>query len=289
MMAIRPFTEEWTGAVRDFNARMAGSGFEYPLTPSPDHFLALEDAQMRGGYILRRQRFWIQGKAKEVAHYRLPLSEGIRDRAYASLGIQLVRHALKQQPLLYALGMGGFEQPLPRMLKALGWNLRAVPFLFKVNRAAEFLRHIQPLRKTPVRRVAMDFAADSGLGRVGLWFLQRQLGAKTPGCEVMASFLPWSESVWTDCRDKYGMIAERDAVTLDTFYREFPITRLKVGAAGWAAVVDTQMRGDKYFGDMRLGTMADCLAAPGDAATVTSAAVRFLEQRGVDLIVSNQL
>ena len=71
MIAIRPFTEEWTGAVRDFNARIAGTGFDYPLVPAPDHFLAVEDTHMRGGYILGRQRFWLQGKALDVAHYRL--------------------------------------------------------------------------------------------------------------------------------------------------------------------------------------------------------------------------
>ena len=289
MIAIRPFTEEWTGAVRDFNARIAGTGFDYPLVPAPDHFLAVDDAQVRGGYILRRQRFWIHGKALEVAHYRLPLSEGIRDRTYATLGMQLIRHALKQQPLLYALGMGGFDQPLPRMLKALGWNLRAVPFLFKVNRAAGFLRNIETLRKTPARRVALDLAADSGLGAFGLWFVQRRLRGHSAG-EVIGSFVPWAEAVWTGAFAEYGALASRDSVSLDAFYRrDAAVIRLKVGAAGWAVVLDTQMRGDQYFGDMRLGSIADCLAEPADAAAVIGAAVRFLEQRGVDLIVSNQL
>lgn len=288
MIAIRPFTEEWTGAVRDFNARIAGSGFDYPVVAAPDHFLAVDDAQVRGGYILRRQRFWIHGEAREVAHYRLPVSEGIRDRTYATLGMQLIRHALKQEPLLYALGMGGFDHPLPRMLKALGWNLRAVPFLFKVNKAAGFLRNIQTLRKTPWRRVALDLAADSGLGGLGLWFLQRRLRG-TPECEVMGSFVPWAEPVWTGSFAEYDAIASRDPVTLDAFYRDAAVIRLKVGTAGWAVVLDTQMRGDKYFGDMRLGSIADCLAGPLDAAEVMGAAVRFLEQRGVDLIVSNQL
>ena len=290
MIAIRPFTEEWTGAVRDFNARIAGTGFDYPLIPAPDHFLAVEDTHMRGGYILGRQRFWLQGKALDVAHYRLPVVEGLgADRAYATLGLQLIRHALKQQPLLYALGMGGFAQPLPRMLKALGWSLRAVPFLFKVNQATGFLRNIEALRKTPVRRVVLDLAADSGLGGLGLWFLQRRLRGTSAG-EVRDSFVPWAEVVWAGSFAEYGAIASRDSVALDGFYRrDSAVIRLKVGTVGWAVVLDTQMRGDKYFGDMRLGSIVDCLAAPADAAVVMGAAVRFLEQRGVDLIVSNQL
>jgi hypothetical protein len=288
MIAIRPFTEEWAAAVRAFNKRIASSGFEFPETASADNFLAIEGADVRGGYILRRQKFWIRGESFDVAHYRLPLSEGIVDRSYASLGVQLIRHALKQQPLLYALGMGGFDKPLPQMLKAMGWKLRAAPFLFKVNRPSGFLRNIHPLRKTPSRRVIMDLAADTGLGWLGMRLLQRPLG-RGPSGEEVRSFQPWADSVWNSASASYDAIAARDAATLDEFYGDSGVIRLKIGTSGWAVVLDTKMEGDKYFGDMRLGSIADCFAPPDDAAEVTRAAVRFLERRGVDLIVSNQL
>jgi hypothetical protein len=58
---------------------------------------------------------------------------------------------------------------------------------------------------------------------------------------------------------------------------------------GWALVLDTEMTNDKYFGDMRVGSIADCFAAPDDAAAVVAAADHFLARRGVDIVVSNQL
>ncbi len=288
MIAIRPFTEEWTGAVRDFNWRIASNGFLFPGQAAANHFIAVDGDAVRGGYILRHQQFWFRGEPRDVAHYRLPLSEGIVDKAYVSLGMQLLRHALKQQPMLYGLGMGGVDKALPRMLKAMGWGLWEVPFLFKVNRAAAFLRNIQPLRKTALRRVAMDLAAYSGLGWAGLRALQRPLHGVSAG-GVVNSFDGWADEVWRSSSPAYGAVAERDAETLNAFYGEQNAIRLKVGSAGWAIVLDTQMHGDKYFGDMRVGSVADCLAAPPDAPQVIGAAVRFLEQRGVDLIVSNQL
>ena len=57
---------------------------------------------------------------------------------------------------------------------------------------------------------------------------------------------------------------------------------------GWAIVLDTQMTGHKQFGALRLGSIADTLARPEHAGHVTRAATRFLEERGVDLIVTNQ-
>jgi hypothetical protein len=49
------------------------------------------------------------------------------------------------------------------------------------------------------------------------------------------------------------------------------------------------MEGHKQFGDMRVGTIVDCLAPPESAGDVIRAAAGLLEQRRVDLIVSNQL
>ena len=53
-------------------------------------------------------------------------------------------------------------------------------------------------------------------------------------------------------------------------------------------MLDTVMADDKYFGNMRVGSIVDCLALPEDAGIVMAAATRVLEGRGVDLLLSNQ-
>jgi hypothetical protein len=39
---------------------------------------------------------------------------------------------------------------------------------------------------------------------------------------------------------------------------------------------------------MRVGSIVDCLAAPEDAVHVVNCATDFLQQRGVDILVTNQ-
>src|SRR5262249_44255267 len=51
----------------------------------------------------------------------------------------------------------------------------------------------------------------------------------------------------------------------------------------------TQMNQNKYFGDMRVGSVADCFASPPNAPPVIQAAVEFLQTRGVDIVISNQM
>ena len=56
----------------------------------------------------------------------------------------------------------------------------------------------------------------------------------------------------------------------------------------WAVTWMTEMRGNAHFGDLRLGTVLDCLAGPGQAEAVARAAAATLEEQGADLIVTNQ-
>ncbi|HTS66831.1 MAG TPA: hypothetical protein VMH28_32630 [Candidatus Acidoferrales bacterium] len=289
---VVPYTDEWVDAVRAFNKRVAASGQELPETPRPgwmpcmELFLAVEDEVVRGGYILRHQRYWVKGQETEAAHYRLPLSEGTVNRRYAALGLHLVRDALKREPRLYCSGMSGWDKPLPLMLRRLGWRMCEVPFHFKVLRPYRFLRNIRALRSSRLRRAALDLAAFSGMG----WFGIRGARVNPVEHDRPASFRSWPDAAWEAARTSAAFLAARDSATLEALYPASDPRFLRVRTiGGWAVVLDTRMRNDRYFGDMYVGTIVDCLAAPGEAAEVIRAATGELEARGIDLIISNQL
>jgi len=89
-------------------------------------------------------------------------------------------------------------------------------------------------------------------------------------------------------------VALRDGATLNRIYPSSDprFLRLLVSRggkpAGWAVMLDTPMSGHKHFGNLRVGSIVDCLAKPEMACLVVRYATSFLEQRGVELIVSNQ-
>jgi hypothetical protein len=111
----------------------------------------------------------------------------------------------------------------------------------------------------------------------------------------MSEFEGSADDLFADNVDSYVLVADRRGGTLRRIYprEESRYIRLAVSKSGdvigWALVLDTQMRDDKYFGDMRVGSIADCFAAPDDAPSVVAAADEFLTRRGVDIVVSNQL
>ena len=114
----------------------------------------------------------------------------------------MLAHALSEQPLLFAMGMGGVDRPLPRMLRALGWAILETPFYFLVLNGKRFLRNIGPLRSQPERRVAADFLAFSGLGGLALKGIQR---ARTRSrfdqryqAQPIKNFPTWTDRIWQE-------------------------------------------------------------------------------------------
>lgn len=311
---IIPYREDFVEAVRDFNSRLAmeGASFSFPETHTSswlpklagrktyqEYLLAVENGFVRGGYILRRQPFVINGQVRCIGHLQLPLSEGIINKDYTMVGVRLLTDALRRQPLLYALGMGGMDRAVVRMHLAAGWTSRVVPFYFRVVRPVRFLRQIRYLRASPVRKGILDLLAASGIGWAALKLSQarrrkRPTGGVRPDVEVVNEFSDSCDRLWELCKTRYLMSAVRDSANVNILYPKDSdrFIRLKVWRdgelIGWAVVLATQMAGHKQFGDMKVGTIVDCLALPQDAPAVIESATDCLETLGVDLIVSNQ-
>lgn len=311
---IIEYTEAEKAAVEAFNERLRAGGLRttFPAYPPPwlpkrpgrtvftEYFLAADEkAAVRGGYILKRQDFRLGGRTVAIADFTLPISEGAVNRAYAPVGMRLLLDAQQRQPLLYALGIGSYEDPLTRLLLAAGWRAASVPFFYHVAHPRALLRNIVYLRRSVPRRLLLDTLGFSGLGWLAIRAVQllRRGRVAVPAAvraELAAEFADWADRLWDATKAHYKMSAVRDSPTLRVLYpREQPrFLRLKVTEGdrvlGWAVVLDTRCSGHNHFGNMRLGSLVDCLAAPEDAAVVAACAKKFLEQRGVDLIVSNQ-
>ena len=314
-IVVEPFFDDHVHAVREFNKRAIGRGssFRFPESPIPhwlprrdsiplyqEYFVALEGNTVRGAYIVKQQAFECNGEATMIGNYQLPISEGITDRHYASVGLLMLKDALKHQPLLFALGMGGYDEAITRMLKAMKWSMVLCPFYFKANHPFRFLRAIDFLRRKRPKRMMLDLLAFSGLGWIAIKSFQ-SLKRLTQGAKVnltseeVESFSFWTDEVWKRAKDDYAMIALRDAAILNTLYPSSNerFKRIKVlrrgEVIGWAVLLDTKMENHKYFGGMRVGSGVDCLAVGGEERQVVAMATRHLERCGADIIVTNQL
>jgi len=314
-IAIREHAEEYVEAVRRFNRRLAdgGAAARFPCDPVPgwlppvvgrrlfqEYFLAVDEAaEVRGAYALKHQDFWIKNREVALADYRQPVSEGAVDRRFPQVGVLLLRDAMHRQPILFGFGIGVMDEPLSRLLVAAGWRLSPVPFFFRVERPFAFLRNVAFLRRSAFRRFALDAAAFSGLGWLGIRcmsMIRRPASRPDPAVavEVVEEFSAWADELWRRGRTDYGLTAVRDAETLRLLYPKEDSRFIRLALfresrpIGWAVLMDSRLVGHKHFGAMRLGSIVDAFARPADAGAVVCAAAACLRTRGVDLIVSNQ-
>jgi hypothetical protein len=314
-IVVEPFADKHVPAVRDFNKRISDGRIPYRFPESPvpqwlprresiplyqECFVALEEDSVRGGYILKHQAFVCNGKTTMIAGYQLPISEGTVNRQYALVGPLMVKDALKRQPLLFGLGMGGEHEAIVRMLKAMKWNMVSCPFYFKVIHPFQFFRKIVYLRQKWYTKAILDILAFSGTGWITVKSLQLLKRVNQPisadiTSEVVERFSFCADDVWNRAKHLYAMIAVRDSSILNTLYPETSkrFTRINVlrrgEVIGWAVVLNTRMEAHSYFGRMRVGSVIDCLAVEGEELSVVAMASQLLERSKVDIIVTNQL
>lgn len=313
-ISIQPFTEDRIPQVRAFNRRMRDGGLDPKLTfPEPgdleypmrdgapirqEPFVATEDGVVRGAYYLTHERYAIRGADRWIANYRHPISEVVINKAYKRLSSALLADARQRQPFLYSVGFGGEKNPNLRRLRAEGWQDFFVPFWFKVVRPTAFLRNIAVLRTTRPRRLLLDLAAATGIGWVGIKTVQAVIARRGDfagySYKQVSEFGGWADELWEVNRGVYLLAAVRDRVTLNLRYApahpRFRRIEVSTGGrvVGWAVLLQKRMDRNPYFGDMHVGTVVDCLAAPGHEPAVARAACLELEAAGVDCIVSNQ-
>lgn len=297
-------------AALEFNKRLLSSGidrgfliaerpakFDPSLPISSESRVVVDGENIRGGYILQWRDFWISGEGRRVCAIQTPISEGIIDRRYAATGVHIIRHALSINPLLYTVGMGGVDRPLPRMLKTLGFTVTSVPFVFRVNQPGRFLANIEHLRTSTFRRLALDLMRFSGLGWLGerTWhtLVSARYRDNSVRFEQVSSLDGIADEVWERSRGDYSFMAVRNAPMLrllfpssDQRYQRIDVSQ-GGQTVGWAIVLQKAMAGNKYFGDMKIGVIADCLARPSDAPAVIQAAADYLAGTGVDTTIAN--
>ena len=317
-IVIQPYRPEHEPAVAEFNQRLRQAGEDDNMVfyrwaeprwlarrAEPriynEFFVAVDNGIARGGYALKTQDFFFpDGQTRSIAYYHHPLSEGIVNKAHAIVGTLLLRDAMLRAPLLYCLGMGGYDRPLPRMLVRLGWAHALVPFFFRIVNPSRFFRNMQTLRSSQPRRFLMDIAAYSGTGWACSKLFQGYRALLAPRsapseCSEVVSFEADAEglqSLWKQARQTCSFTAVRDVEALRTLYppAQTRLTRLAVkrnGAAiGWAVV--GERRKDAKYGNLRVGSVIDCFALPGELLSVVRGATQTLERQGFDLILSNQ-
>lgn len=321
-IAIVPHHESWKDGVEAFNARMRGGGSKYGFYVDPipgwipkrreqqpvwrEYYLAVEDErEVRGGFALKPQQWWIHGQLRTVTDWQGPFSEGAISNRYGALGMRMLREMLKKQPLLYSWGHGGEEQAIVQLLEKMKWQLHPTPFLFRIVRPFAFARKNAYLREDARKRLALDAAAFTGAASIGARALSAALRIRSgkrfvARGEVVGELGAWADALWDRAKHDYAALAVRDAHAMNTLlppgerqYEWSEQIRLRIRDPrgedlGWAIVCVRTMDKHHRYGDLRVGTIVDAFAPVAQAGEVVHAAYAHLAAQRAEIVIANQ-
>jgi hypothetical protein len=304
-------------AIVRFNERLANGGesHQFPLDPRlpgeadhrPDGFpeyrrlLVMADGEeIRAGVLQHHSTIFVQGEERDFCWDYLPISEGVVDRRYAMSIVLLMTGTLAEQPFQMSPAYyGSLDTPWDRFLCKLGWNHAAIPFFFYPIRPTRVLRGLPYLRERRWLKFASRFLAWSGVDHLLGYALavRGRVNVVLPAYESRQEpcFAEWADYVFREALGAYGAAIRRDATTLNILYPpEDPrFVRLRVrnkktgDELGWIVVIHRQMQGQKYFGDLHVGTLVDGFGRPENVAALLDAGRQYLAEQGVDLVAAN--
>ena len=303
-----PFEKDHGPAAEAFNQRMihgdAPTDFLLPtglgkIRTTPDdpiqwtQYLVLDGGEVRGGVLAMDQPGWVNGHVVRAVNFQSPLSEGIVNSKYSIVAMQMVKFMQKQAEVVFMVGMGSADRPLPKLLAASGWSVRPIPFLFRVHRTGNFLRELQMLRTSPVKRIAAQAARLTGLGAAGLTVMQRRRSTENGSIRQVNVWGDWADEIWQRCRDNCSFAVRRDRRTLESLYPASDprviilLIECDAKPVGWSVCFNAALANHRHFGNLRLGSVLDCVADP-DAMTLTAVLTdREMASQGADLLVVN--
>ena len=263
--------------------------------------IAEDGREIRAAMLLYHHNVFIKGERRDFCWADMPVSEGIIDRKYSLAIIQLMKRATAYQPFLMTMGVGTPDIDAFRFFVKLGWRWRLAPFFFYPVRVTRTLLGLRYFKGRPKLRYAALLGAFSGAGAglSGLLSLRRRLSSAFSTCQISVegAFDDWADRIFTDALPEYAVAIRSDAATLNIVYPpdDSGYTRLRARRkgskedAGWMVVAIKQMKDNPYFGDLKVGTLADGFGRAADAPALVAAGINYLADTGADIIVANFL
>lgn len=195
------------------------------------------------------------------------------------------------------LGTPGVESRVFKLYQRMHFDYwGAVPFFYFVVDGAKLLRNLFTFKRTrllaEVANAASYLYVPGKLLALRHWRLRPSVSLFR--VDAWQRFPSDADLVWKNVLRQHPLIFERSTQYLNWRYFGPCYERLGVffenRMLGWVVCKTSQMKGNKYFGNLKVGTIIDLLVDPdnaNDVQAILCAGLDRLVSRGADLIVTN--
>jgi len=310
-MELVEFSEQHAQGYRRFLEQIAGNGavtsdlpFSYYL-PSPDisvkRHLVLEEgsdgATVVGAVDIKLQNYSVAGETTRIAVVKYPVSLGIVDPKYATVGVFIFTKLAQAYPLNFLLGMGRPEvSRIAQLVAAMGWTLNPIPYFLLPVRLGPLVQEAvsgRALLASLARIVGALRLFDAGDALLRLAFSRRRRSGDGIRVESVAEFDESLDGFWRDYSQEVGFSLVRDRNQMNSIFPshipEFEKLALFRGdrLVGFAVLLVPDPEGPGRFSAMKIATLVEANFLDRYLEDGVAALTRYLVQRDLNAVIAN--
>ncbi len=289
----------------DFNKRIDRTGlrFDYNthqlLKPGSKIFqeqivLVEDEEYIRCAAKIKNQNYLLKGKIINFQDIQIPISESIIDRKYLPSNLFFLKNLSNLSKNMHALGMGGVDEPLPKILNKLGFDLFKVDFFFLPLKISTLYNiFINKININLLKNFSFIFKPLDSI--ISLSYKLNCFKNRNIKIKIFEEFTEQDTLIWEAVKNDFHLIAEKKAENLNIIYssERFKLTKLRIydqeEYLGWLVLKITRHERDKYFADEKTCTIVDLCTEPCNYNIFIKTAKRIAFKDNAGVILMNSL
>ena len=269
------FQENHSKLLEDFNKRIKNTNinFDHPKNwffkkkdiINNDFFVLIENNKfIRAIVSIKNQQYLINGTIVNFKDIQLPISESIIDRKFFIQSLFFFNKIINLSENMHGLGMGGLNEPLPKILNKLKFNKYLIPFfIFPISIRKTLYIYLKRKKiNFPLKILEILYPIDF-FYKFSFNFFHNKITQ-----EEFNLFDKKDDKLWDKVKFNFDLISVKNKINLNLVYdtKRFNLLKIRVFKnekyLGWLVLKITKHNNSKHFFDCRTCTVVDLLCDP---------------------------
>ncbi len=298
------YNKSFNSSLESFNKRIRDSGNVFPnpeewqyyegdLINQKFYVLIDQDKIISAICAIKNQIYLLKGNEINFQFIEYPISLSVVDSKYATDSIFLLKKITSASENMHGIGMGGLEEPLPKILRTLKFKTMLIPFFSYPISIQRFIELI--LR----RKTGYDFKYLISIFCLFDFILKcfhsfkDKFFSKNFHFEEFNEFADTDNALWDSISNDFDLIAIKNKQNLNALYNKTPhhLHKFKIFEngkyLGWAILKITKHSKNKYFNNCTTATIVDLLCNQTDYDLFLTIIKRISRINKADMVLVN--
>ena len=266
------FKENYSKLLEDFNERIKNTNVNFPHPKNwffkkkdiinNDYFIVVENNKfIRAVVAIKNQQYLINGKEINFKDIQQPISESIIDKKFLIQNLVFFNKIINLSVNMHGLGMGGLNEPLPKILSKLKFNKYLIPFfIFPISVKKTLYIYLKRKKINFPLKILEILSPIDFFYKFLINFFQNKITQ-----EEFNLFDKKDDELWDKVKLNFDLISFKNKINLNLVYnsKRFDLLKIRIyknkNYLGWIVLKITKHNNSNHFFDSKTCTIVDML------------------------------